>query len=272
MWLTGARLATGYLADMLFTSLLGCLRPSPEPAAPARPPIVAAADSATVWHSATLGHTGLVVGEPLDALLPGDLVVTELMLQPIAGQEAQWIEVLVTGPSLHLDGLRLLDGDGGLHVFTEPVVAARGERVVLGRSRDLDVTGGVAVDAVFGGLTLTPDGGRLSLETALEVVDVVEWDATWPFSPRASLALDRDATSADHNDEAANWCLPTVYGSYDRGTPGAVNEPCGPVVDADDDGYDSGIDCDDTDPTIHPDAPEMPGDGDDDDCDGYIDL
>lgn len=36
--------------------------------------------------------------------------------------------------------------------------------------------------------------------------------------------------------------------------------------DQDDDGYDSSVDCDDTNPAVHPDAEEVPGDGLDNDC------
>lgn len=43
------------------------------------------------------------------------------------------------------------------------------------------------------------------------------------------------------------------------------------IVDADEDGYDAGSDCNDDDATIHPDADETPGDGVDSDCDGEDD-
>ena len=48
------------------------------------------------------------------------------------------------------------------------------------------------------------------------------------------------------------------------------------ALDADGDGYDEEIDCDDTDPLVNPGASEVPGNDLDDDCDGlascYVDA
>jgi hypothetical protein len=51
-------------------------------------------------------------------------------------------------------------------------------------------------------------------------------------------------------------------------TPTPTPAPPSPVVDADGDGYPSSTDCSDVNNTVHPGAPEVPGNGIDDDCAG----
>jgi hypothetical protein len=51
-------------------------------------------------------------------------------------------------------------------------------------------------------------------------------------------------------------------------TPTPTPVPPSPVVDTDGDGYPSSVDCSDVNNTVHPGAPEIPGNGIDDDCSG----
>ena len=71
-------------------------------------------------------------------------------------------------------------------------------------------------------------------------------------------ALNPYSDGESENDDFANWCNEQViYGSGDYGSPGTANNGCGStVVDADGDGFDSSVDCDDNSAQTFPGAAE----------------
>ena len=132
------------------------------------------------------------------------------------------------GWSLSDDGLdwtTLSNGGAGIPVLP-------GQRFVLGRDADPSRNGGVQVDFVYAGFTLsntsdeiilrTPDGG---------LVDRVAYDGgiEWPDSVGSSIGLSIARQTAGQNDAGKHWCLSqSPLPGGDKGTPGARNDPCGP--------------------------------------------
>ena len=111
--------------------------------------------------------------------------------------------------------------------------------------------------------------GKVALTGPYGVVDAVEYDlcAGLPKPKGMVLALDPAYADPCKNDNQTLWCVvPAKTSPY--GSPGKANPGC----DLDGDGYYSqkGGDCDDLDPKIHIDAPELCN-GKDDDCNGLTD-
>jgi hypothetical protein len=208
----------------------------------------------------------------------GDLVITEIMRRPgaVPGPDGAWFEVTnVAATPLALDGLRVeTDGGAGFVVGAGPALPP-GARRVFGGSPDSARNGGVPVDQAYDPATfvLGDAAGTLSLSAGSVVVDRVRYDdATFPNGRGQSMSLDPAAVDATLNDRGTAWCAgATVFGSGDRGTPGAPNDLCDAVThDIDGDGTPDGTDCGPTDPGTHPGAVESEN-GRDDDCDGLVD-
>jgi cysteine-rich repeat protein len=186
-------------------------------------------------------------------LVPGDLVLTELLPDPTAVPDAvgEWFELAnLAGVSVDLAGLEVTSG-GERFVIPSALVVGPGGRVVLGASEDPSLNGGVPVDLAWTGLTLD-DADDLALSGPTGLLDAVSWDGgpAFPAPAGETISLDPRHTTATDNDDGAVWCP-------SPGTPGLDNDLC-PLPFCGDGAVDPGEACDD--------GGTAPGDGCDDEC------
>jgi len=173
----------------------------------------------------------------------GDLVITEIMTNPalVTDPKGEWFEVKnMSGHSLVLNGLIMSssgDGDWAQLTGESLIVLEADAYAVIGSDGDMGVNGGVALDGVWSGaLSLANETDDLILSADGVGLDSVAWDdgASFPDGNGASMNLDPAYLSHNMNDWGDFWCEATQSwdAPSDKGTPGADNEYCTPVVSA----------------------------------------
>jgi hypothetical protein len=159
-----------------------------------------------------------------DLLLGGDLMVSELMLEPEGGATA-WVELRNrAGRPLALDAWALRSDRGALELGAF-IVEADG-LLVLCADADPLTNGGVDCDL---GLSpwpaWLPSSDGLSLAAGSLRIDALRWGPTWPRAAGRSLQLSPtvELSGADEreNDAVEGWCTGPTGGS-----PGAENPAC----------------------------------------------
>jgi hypothetical protein len=169
-------------------------------------------------------------------VLPGDLVITEIMNNPAAVLDAdgEWFEIHnTTNQPIDLNGILIRHQPGSstpVPIDASVMVPANGF-VVLGCNGDPATNGNVTVDYVY--------GFEVSLHNALDylaiersdavVIDETSWDEASGLDPDGeSRNLDPQFMSAAMNDDDTNYCMASspIGGSTDLGTPGAPNDDC----------------------------------------------
>jgi hypothetical protein len=205
--------------------------------------LAAATAAAALAHLALgCGPSGENGGGACEGLLPGDLVISEIMANP-AGPDSgkEWFEIYnATSQTLDLTGLTLFaaneDGTSPrTHVMRETVIGA-GEYLVLG---------GVLTEFLLPHMdygygsdlgALRNTSGQIALRCGTVEIDKVVYA---DMADGKAQGFDGNRTP-DHiaNNDRANWCDQTTeYASGDFGTPGARNDPCANIVpDTCDDG------------------------------------
>ena len=185
------------------------------------------------------GQTGMggMAGQPETRVAMGAVIISEILYDPHSGLDddsAEWIElhnttdedIVLNGcfvvDEVHLDPLQdqaVLDG----------MTITSGGFLLLGRSNDPAVNGGLNMDALFD-FGLSNGGDIIVLSCAGMVVDRVAYDDgnTYPNARQASIARSQDTLLGPDSD-AVRWCLGQAVYLADpehRGTPGAANPLC----------------------------------------------
>jgi len=192
----------------------------------------------------------------------GHTTITEL--NPASAAEGgQWFEVRNnTASTQNLVEQVFTDTDGDTFAVAFTVLVRSGEHVVFA-SEDSTIDADYRFPAAF---DVRADAGAVVHTDLGTTVDDVRWDAAWGMSGVWQVTEPLAANSWA-NDLPTNWCAAAPE------TPGEPNLPCpGADTDADADGYTPADgDCDDTDPTVFPGAPDGPEPANDGDCDGTRD-
>ncbi|MCH9682543.1 MAG: lamin tail domain-containing protein [Deltaproteobacteria bacterium] len=199
-------------------------------------------DASTSGPGDASGSTGEMVdgstGEMalgIDQLVPGDLVVTEVMWNPSCSQDlCEWFEILnATDETVNLLDLYVQDTDqnaGNQGRITSDVLVGPGDVVVVTRSLNFwpyDFEAGAVYGPNPGLNNGSPD--RVVLRNETEVLDQT---GIFPLEGTEGIAwsLSGDALDADSNDLSAFWCSATVElpttSTTEFGTPGQINDPC----------------------------------------------
>lgn len=167
-----------------------------------------------------------------------DMVVTEFMKDPahVGDTQGEWVEIHNQLPwRLNLEGWTIGDDDGPEHTISNGgfgVFVRPGDYFVLGRSADLAANGGVEVDYVYTGFTLSNGADEIVFRRRNgTVVDRVAYDdgVLWPDQGGQSISLDPLWMDTLSNDDGGNWChsvTPIGGANADTGTPGAPNDVC----------------------------------------------
>ena len=237
-------------------------------------------DSSGAWCTPVSAYGSGNLGTPgqandscpatLGALLPGDLIVSELMIDPLATRRGEWIEVQnLSDWRINLNGLEVATTTA-LMVIDTAIVLEPGEVAVI--ANYATANGGVnQVDwAANGLLTLDDTADEVLLSYAGTEFHRFAYDAAVdPVYAGTTLRVDSTMAANGDYDDASAWCVETVaYRTNDHGTPGEDNGDCG--IDVDGDGVRFEADCDDSNADSHPWADEI-CDAEDNDCNGIVD-
>ena len=185
------------------------------------------------WYYYYYEDTGEPPPEPPRMPYAGELVISELMIDPTAvtDDQGEYIELTNTsGDRIELEGCVFSDDDVDLYEITASVIVEPGDRAVLCAARSAN--GGVSCDGTFvwamsEALALSNTGDELELTNPNGArIDRLTWSDSF-VTPGVAMGLDPARMTAAANDSAGNWCEQQHgLSGGDHGTPGSANDGC----------------------------------------------
>ena len=153
------------------------------------------------------------------AVLPGDLLITEIMTNPaaVSDSKGEWFEIQNTsGHNLDINGLTVKDNGSNHFTIDQSLIINAGDYFVLGKNGDTASNGGYTADYIYSGFTLSNSSDAIILEFDGAIIDSVIYNEPELFAVAGnSVAL--------INDEFTLTASDFQYGDGDIGTPGEAN-------------------------------------------------
>ena len=184
------------------------------------------AEMADALHDAS-DHLPVYMDVWFDDLTYSDqgIVITEVMANPasVSDSYGEWFEIFnTTDSTINIHGWSIKDLDGDEHQLlsdetTIPILP--GEYFILAKNGDESQNGGVNVDYVYNGFSLSnSDDEVILLDASGAIVDEVHYSNGWPFSSGVAMELHNPL---EDNSLIQNWYASTIsYGNGDTGSPG----------------------------------------------------
>jgi len=166
------------------------------------------------------------------APLAGETVFNEVMVEPtIDDYLGEWFELRnATTAPVNLAGCTIGDGDADTHVVAEDLIIGPGKVVVIGRTANPVINGGVDFDYVVDDDVVLEKSDALLLSCGGALIDAVVWTSSWPHKKGVAMSLSPYTPlpeAASLNDDETRWCEAAVlYGQGEAGSPGQANAPC----------------------------------------------
>ncbi len=101
------------------------------------------------------------------AILPGELIISEVMANPAAVSDSngEWFELYnPTANAIDLNGLSFYDNGSNSHAISETLVISANSYLLMGRNNDASVNGGVTLDYVYSNFTLGNSSDAIIIE------------------------------------------------------------------------------------------------------------